>query len=134
MLIVVLSGCSSPEPVETEVAADRPVVTLPLAVDYVSLMQTWPETTHLYPSGDVRHPSNYFDEVPHFESDPTFEATLESALLVAMSGDRASNWSGENVGGAAAEPFAFLYDVVAMPVRVFIDPPWELGVSPESPE
>lgn len=132
-LLAPLSACSSTPPIEQTPQQPRPTQArsaLPLAISYDNLFQDWSVTQHITPSGNTSHPTNYFDEPPFVEPNPAFATDTQQALTIALAGSEAQNWSGDNATDAATQPFHFLYDVLALPVRVCIDRPWELQTSP----
>ncbi|MEX0777295.1 MAG: hypothetical protein WD042_16445 [Phycisphaeraceae bacterium] len=92
----------------------------------------WPRITLSPYSGKVGHQPVYFHDVRLGNADDLqpFTGDTVSQFNAALTGHEPENWSADNALAVPLQPLKFAFDLVALPVRMIIDPPWETIESP----
>jgi len=86
----------------------------------------WPTVVLLMPSGQVEHQPSYFEPL-HLASGPARNQSLAPTEETVLEG---SSDGGSLVLEAAAAPFVTAGELVILPVRAIIDPPWSVHRAP----
>lgn len=86
----------------------------------------WPTVVLLMPSGQVEHQPYYFESL-HLASGPARNEKLAPTTETVLEG---SSDGGSLLLEAAAAPFVTAGELVILPVRAIIDPPWSVHRSP----
>lgn len=119
--------CSDCQGETTCPAHTAPIMTPTMQRDH------WPAIHVQAHPGRTRHWPIYFQDCPMYnpEADPLAAPGTEASLRAALSDSKAENYSGNNVQAAVTQPIKAVFDLLAWPVRAFVNPPFVTNTTPQ---
>lgn len=92
----------------------------------------WPKIQVESHGGQTRHGPIYFQDCPVHPREPDLARTAgtEAGIHAVLSGDRAVGYSRTNLQSMLTQPVKAAFDLIALPVRMVMDPPWTTNTTP----